>query len=259
MPYYDSHAHLDAPKFAGDVDETVKRAVNKGVARIITIGTGLESSRKVIELAEKQEEIYVSVGLDPHSASKFSGEMPEEFRKLTRHEKVTAVGETGLDYHYMHSPREIQKEVFKKQIQLAMNEGLPLIIHNRESDQDLLKILREEKPQDTVPVVLHSYSASMETAKKALDMGCFFSFSGMITFKKFDWLRDIARTIPMNRILAETDSPYLAPVPYRGKRNEPAFVIETFKMLQKIKKLPENEFLDVMYNNFLRVFRRVKG
>lgn len=215
----DSHAHLNDPAFADDIVEVVSRAEAEGVEAIINVGYDLTSSRRAIALAEKFPGLWAVVGLHPHDARFWTEDLRDSITELTRHPKVLAVGEVGLDYHYDHSPRDVQRTVFREQLALARQLKLPVVIHSREAAKDSLDILGE---YPDVPCLLHCYSGSLETARAYEEMGHYFSFGGPITFNNAHKLRDVVRGIPLERILLETDCPYLTPHPYRGKRNEPA-------------------------------------
>ena len=234
----DTHAHLDDPKFESDRDEAIKRAKDAGLENIITVGTWQKGHdlKPVIELAERYDFVYAVLGVHPHDAGDAGEDAFNEIKELSAHSKVIAIGETGLDYHYEHSPKNIQKTVFIKHIQLAREINLPLTIHSREAQDDTLDILKEEGVRD-IGGVLHCFSGSYEMAKKCLDMGLYLSFTGVVTFPKASNIHEIARKIPIEKLLVETDCPYLAPEPHRGKRNEPSFIVETAKKIAEVKGL----------------------
>ncbi|HEX6749761.1 MAG TPA: TatD family hydrolase [Longimicrobium sp.] len=221
MQLIDSHAHLADERILPDVDAVVERARAAGLAGVVTIATDAEDARTNLALTERFDCVWSTAGIHPHSASTSSEETLAAVRELIAHPRVVALGETGLDYHYDFSPRAAQRANFARHLEMARETGLPVIVHSRESDDDLRAILREAG-QGTVGV-LHSFSSGRELLDDALAMGWYASFSGMITFKKFDGL-DFVRMVPADRIMVETDTPYLAPVPHRGKTNEPAFV-----------------------------------
>ena len=210
----DSHAHLNDPRFASDVAEVVQRAQANGVKGIINVGYDLESSRQAVQLAEEFPSLYAVIGVHPHDAKTWTDEIEEELRKLSAHRKVVAIGETGLDYHYDNSPRDVQQEVFRKQLALAQELGLPAVIHSREAAQDTLEIIKEFPD---VRCVLHCYSGSWEMAKEYLKMGHYFSAAGPITFKNAHKLRGVIGQIPLSHMFLETDCPYLTPVPQDRK------------------------------------------
>ena len=234
----DTHAHLDDPKFESDRDEAIKRAKDAGLENIITVGTWQKGHdlKPVIELAERYDFVYAVLGVHPHDAGDAGEDAFNEIKELSAHSKVIAIGETGLDYHYEHSPKNIQKTVFIKHIQLAREINLPLTIHSREAQDDTLDILKEEGVRD-IGGVLHCFSGSYEMAKKCLDMGLYLSFTGVVTFPKASNIHEIARKIPIEKLLVETDCPYFAPEPHRGKRNEPSFIVETAKKIAEVKGL----------------------
>jgi TatD DNase family protein len=226
----DTHAHLDMEAFAGDRETVLQRARGAGVVAILTIGTDEASSREAVALAERSAglgegfpRLYATVGVHPHEAKGAKAETWEALQQLSRQPRVVAWGEVGLDYHYDHSPRDVQQAVFREQIRLARARGLPLVVHQREAEEDTLRILNEEGAE-AVGGVFHCYTADAAYARAVLDLGFFLSFAGVVTFKNADALREVARLAPLDRILVETDAPYLAPVPHRGKRNEPAYV-----------------------------------
>ena len=251
----DTHAHLDDPKFDNDRGDVIKRAIDAGIEYIITVGmwqkpphpcpspasgegnkeeTNRGGLEHVTELADKYDLIYTALGIHPHDAKDANDDAFDEIKKLSTHPKVIAIGETGLDYYYEHTPKDIQKAVFRKHIQIARELNLPLTIHTREAHNDTLEILVEEGVGD-IGGVLHCFSGSYEMAKKCLDMGLYLSFTGVVTFPKATNIHEIVKKIPIERMLVETDCPYLAPEPYRGKRNEPTFVVETAKRIAEIK------------------------
>lgn len=221
----DTHCHLDFERFDQDRDQVVARAAEAGVARIIVPSLNLANCPDVLELAETYPAVYAAVGVHPNSSSGWLDEWIETIRSFAKHEKVVAIGEIGLDYYWDHAPREIQHRALRAQLALAADLDLPVIIHNRESSADVIRLLSESALNGHPrPGVLHSFSASWKTASAALDMGFYLGFTGPVTFKKADALRQIAARAPLDRILVETDAPFLAPQPRRGKRNEPAYV-----------------------------------
>lgn len=230
----DSHAHLDDLRYDTDRDNVLQRAQTAGIEAIVTIGCDLATSQTAVSLAHAHPNIFATIGVHPHEAKEIGEGWYESFRSLAQHPKVVAYGEIGLDYHYDHSPREIQRQRFREQIHLARELALPLVIHTREAQEDTVMILREEGAVD-VGGVFHCFSGDMWLAKDALDLGFYLSFSGVLTFKNATMLRDIAKTVPLDRLMVETDCPYLAPVPYRGKRNEPAYVQYVAETLAEIR------------------------
>jgi len=209
----DTHAHLEMLE---DIPQVIERARDTGIERIVAVSSDLISSNKTVEIAEDFPMVFTAVGIHPHEASSFDEEVLSQIEDLCNEQKVVAIGETGLDYHYMHSPRDIQINSFRRHIELAKKLDLPLIIHVREAHDDVLKMLKEEAAWETMGVI-HSFTGDYETARKYIDEGFYISFSGILTFKNAEDIRQAARKIPIERILIETDSPYLAPIPFRGK------------------------------------------
>lgn len=254
----DSHAHLDDPRYDRDRDAMIGRARAAGVEALITIGCDLATSQAAISLAERYSFVYATVGVHPHEVRHIADEWYSELRRLAQHREVVAYGEIGLDYHYDHSPRDVQRARFREQIALARDLHLPIVIHTREAQEDTMTILREEKARE-VGGVFHCFSGDAWLAKDALDLGFYLSFSGVITFKNATMLRDIAKWVPMERILVETDCPYLSPVPYRGKRNEPAHVKFVAELITEIKSSEERvtveEVAQITSANARRLFK----
>ena len=224
----DSHCHLDEPRFADDCDAVVARAVAAGVTRMVTIGAsdGVQSNYAALAVAERYASVWATVGVHPHDARLVSSAVLDELARLARHPKVVAIGETGLDYYYDNSPRSAQQEAFRHFVGVARRLGLPLVIHLRDAYDDALVILRDERAAE-VGGVVHCFSGDRGVAAKFLDLGFDLSFSGIVTFKAADELRAVARLVPADRYMVETDAPFLAPVPHRGRRNEPAFLVHT--------------------------------
>ncbi|MEX5216568.1 MAG: TatD family hydrolase [Nitrospira sp.] len=220
---FDTHTHLDDTRYDGDRDLMIARAHEAGVDRMVTIGCDLATSQAAVALAGRYPSVYASVGVHPHEVKQIGDGWYDHLRRLAEHEKVVAYGEIGLDYHYNHSSPEDQRVRFREQVQLARELRLPIIIHTREAQQDTIRILQEERASDSGGV-FHCFSGDAWLAKDALDLGFYVSFSGILTFQNAGMLRDIAKTIPVDRLLIETDCPYLTPVPHRGKRNEPGYV-----------------------------------
>jgi TatD DNase family protein len=253
----DSHCHLDFPDFAGELDAVVGRARAAGIARIITISTRIKRHAEVLAIAERFPEVYCSVGTHPHHAHEELDVGIDELIERTRHPKVVAIGEAGLDYHYDHSPRAAQEQGFRNHIAAARITGLPLVIHSREADEDMARLLEVETAKGAFPAVLHCFTGTRELAQRAIALGLFISFTGILTFKKSDDLRAIAQGLPADHILVETDSPYLAPGRHRGKRNEPAFVAETARVLAETRSVSPDEIARQTTENFFRLFRKV--
>jgi TatD DNase family protein len=253
----DSHCHLDFPDFAGELDAVVARATAHGVGRIVTISTRVKRHGELIAIVERFPDVYCSVGTHPHHAQEEPDIGTGELVERTRHPKVVAIGEAGLDYHYLNSPRELQEKGFRTHIAAARETKLPLVIHSREADADVTQILTEETGKGAFPAVLHCFTGGRELAMAAIDLGLYISFTGILTFKNSQDLRDIAKDLPADRILLETDAPYLAPGPYRGKRNEPAFVVETAKVLAGVRGVTPDEIARQTTENFFRLFNKV--
>jgi TatD DNase family protein len=253
----DSHCHLDFPDFDGELDQIVARARAAGVGIIVTICTLVSRFPKVLALAERYDRMYCSIGIHPHEAGNEPPVTAAELVALARHPKVVGIGETGLDYFYEHSPRATQQRSFRAHIAAARETGLPLIVHTRDADQDTAAILHEEYAKGPFPGLIHCFSASQELAEKAVEIGLYVSVSGIITFKKAEALRDAIRGVPVDRLLVETDAPYLAPTPRRGRRNEPALVVHTAAKLAEIKGLTASELARRTTDNFARLFRKV--
>ncbi len=249
----DSHAHLDDARFAADREALIQRAWDAGVRRILTIGngTGPDDMGCGIPFAEAYDWIFTSVGVHPHDASKVEERHFEMMERLSKHPRVLAIGETGLDYHYDNSPRDVQREVFRRQLEIAVRRQLPVIVHTREADEDTEQILREAGVSRGV---LHCFTSSAGLARAALDLGFLISFSGIVTFPNARELAEIARAIPADRLLVETDCPYLAPVPHRGKRNEPAFVLETARFVAETRGITLDQLASETSENFTRLF-----
>jgi len=254
----DSHCHLDYFTEPGEQAQVVARAMAAGVGEMVTIGVTFEQSKQAIEIAEKFENVWACVGVHPNHAAEVTPIVePEALAALAKHRKVIGIGESGLDYFYDHAPKDFQQQNFRANIRAAQLSGLPLCIHARDADDDVAQILREERARGgAFPFLLHCFSSSLELAQAALEMGGYISFSGMITFPKGQNVRDVAAEIPLDRLLVETDSPYLAPVPQRGKRNEPAFTAHTAKYLSNLKGLSENSLADLTTSNFRTLFKK---
>jgi TatD DNase family protein len=252
----DHHCHLDAPDFAADVDVVVGRAKSAGVGLIVTISMLIGRLGDTLRIAEAYPDVFCSVGTHPHYAHTELDVPVEEFVRLAQHPKIVAIGEAGLDYFYDKSPREAQAEGFRKQIAAAQATGLPLVIHARDADQDVAAILEEEMAKKPFAAVLHCFTSGPELAARALRIGLYVSFSGILTFKRSDALRAIAKSVPLDRLLVETDAPYLAPGKFRGKRNEPAYVVETAKELARVRGVSEAEIARVTTENFFRLYAK---
>ncbi|MBE0597526.1 MAG: YchF/TatD family DNA exonuclease [Desulfuromonadales bacterium] len=250
----DTHAHLDNAQFRDDREAVIARALEQGVTRLLTVGTDLASSRLSIEIASAHPEVYAAVGIHPHDALTASEETLEQLRELiTSAPKVVAVGEIGLDFYRDRAPREAQREAFRRQIRLAREVDLPLIVHDRDAHQEVLQILREENAQE-IGGVLHCFSGDLEMARQCLELGFYLSFPGTITYPKNEELRQVVRGVPIDRLLVETDCPYLAPQPFRGRRNEPAYVRHTAEAIAAIKGLTIADVARITTVNSYRLF-----
>jgi len=256
MELIDSHAHIDAPQFAEDREAMLGRARVAGVSTLLAIGTGPgpEKLDAALPLAEAHDWIYTTVGIHPHEAREVTEAHLDELTRLAKHPKVIAWGEIGLDYFYDHSPRDVQERVFRDQMALAREARLPIIIHCRDAWADCLKLLEEVWRPAGLGGILHCFTSTLEDAIRGLDMGFLISFAGNSTYPKTQNLRDVAKALPLENILIETDSPYLAPQAYRGKRNEPAYVAEVARTLASVRDLPAEEFAASTAGNFRRFF-----
>ena len=251
----DSHAHIQGPEFAADVAQVIEQARAVGVERIIVVGGAgdLSSNDAALELAKSFSGLYATVGMHPHDAKEVSDKDLERLDELARSPQVVAIGETGLDFYYNHSPRQIQIELFCRFIHMARETGLPLVVHNREAQREVVELLRREGKGDLRGVV-HCFTGNYEAAREILDIGFYLSFTGIITFKNADSLRDVVRKLPLNRVLVETDSPYLAPVPHRGKRNEPAHVRFVAQTIAAVRGIRLEEVAEATSNNARNLF-----
>jgi TatD DNase family protein len=252
----DSHCHLDFPDFEADFDDILHRAGVSDVGLMLTISTHFSRADKVIALAEKSEKLLCSIGIHPHEAGSEPAVSADELATKAAHPKVVGIGETGLDYFYEHSPIEAQKRNFVTHIAAARQTQLPLIVHARDADADTADILEQEMAQGSFPGLIHCFTAGPDLARRALDLGFYISISGIATFKNAHDLRDVIATIPLERLLVETDAPYLAPAPHRGRRNEPSFVAHTAACLAEIKNVSLDEIADVTTRNFFTLFKK---
>jgi TatD DNase family protein len=253
----DSHCHLDFPDFADDLDGVVGRARAAGIGRLVTISTRVKKQPQLLAIAERFPDVFCSVGTHPHNAAEEDGITTADLVAQTRSPKVVALGEAGLDYFYDKSPRDAQERGFRAHIAAARETGLPLVIHTREADVDTARILEEETGKGAFPAVLHCYTGGPDLARRAIALGLFISFTGILTFKKSVELRAIAADLPADRIMVETDAPYLAPGQYRGKRNEPAYVVETAKVLAETRGVSFDDIARQTTDNFFRLFNKV--
>lgn len=253
----DSHCHLDFPDFAEERDQIIERAHEAGVKLMVTICTRVRKFEQIKEIAEAYDSVYCSVGTHPHQAGEETDVTTEELVEIAKHPKVVAIGEAGLDYFYDNASPEDQEKVLRTHIAAARETQLPLVIHSRDADVDMMRILEEEMKAGCFPALLHCFSSGKELAMKGLELGLYVSFSGILTFKRSTELREIAAELPMDRLLVETDAPYLAPQPWRGKRNEPAYVAHTNKVLAEALGVSEEEMAKATTQNFLRLFSKV--
>ena len=253
----DSHCHLDFPDFADELDGVVARARAAGIGRMVTISTRVRRHAEVLAIAERFADVFCSVGTHPHYAHEELDVSAADLVARTRNPKIVALGEAGLDYHYDNSPRDVQERGFRTHIAAARETGLPLVIHSREADADTARILEEETGRGPFPAVLHCFTGGPDLARRAIALGHFISFTGILTFKNSVALRAIAAELPADRILVETDAPYLAPGRYRGKRNEPAYLVETANVLAEARGVSFDEIARQTTANFFRLFAKV--
>ncbi|MGB7947062.1 MAG: TatD family hydrolase [Candidatus Binatia bacterium] len=252
----DSHAHIQGKEYSGEAEAVIQRAREAGVGQIIVVGGAgdMSSNTEAVALANASPDLYATVGMHPHDAKDVGGEELLELQKLLAHPKVIAVGETGLDYFYNHSPRDVQRRVFCQFIHMARETKLPIVVHERDAAEDALELLRNEGAGE-LRGVIHCFTGNYEAARGYLDLGFYLSFAGIVTFKNAESLRQVVRQVPSDRILIETDSPYLTPVPYRGKRNEPAYVRFVAETVAKIKGMPLDEVARMTTENTKALFR----
>ncbi len=253
----DSHCHLDYPEFS-DIAETNRRAREAGVDAMLTIATSIDKFPGVLAVAESQDNIWATVGVHPHSAGKGDMVTLDWLLGHAKHPKVVGFGETGLDYFYEHSPRDAQKQAFRTHIEAARQLQMPLIVHTRDAEEDTLEILTEEMEKGAFPGLIHCFSASPAFAKAALDLGLYISISGIITFKKAENVREAVLDVPLDKLLVETDAPYLAPIPHRGQPNEPAYTRHTAEKLAEVKGVSFEELAEATTNNFFKLFTKTE-
>ncbi len=251
MELIDTHVHLNDEQFEEDLPEVIQRARAAGITELINIGYDLDSSRRAIQQAGQYSGLKTTVGIHPHDASTATEAALEELAKLAAAESVVAIGETGLDYYYDNSPRDTQRYAFRRQLELAKELGLPVVIHSRDATQDTLEILKEFAP---LRGVMHCFSGSLETAEICIDMGLYIAFGGAVTFKNANRLRGVAAKVPLERIVLETDCPYLSPEPRRGRRNEPAYLVYTLAKLAELKQVSEAKAAEITTANARVVF-----
>jgi TatD DNase family protein len=253
----DSHCHLEFKELAADLPAVVSRARSAGVLLMVTISTRVRNFAQTLAIAEAYPEVYCSVGTHPHNAADETDVTAEELVELARHPKVVAIGEAGLDYHYQHSPRAVQEKSFRVHIEAARHTGLPLIVHSRAAEEDTARLIEQEMVKGNFNPLLHCYSSKRSLAERGLAQGAYISFSGILSFTNADEIRSVAQSAPLDRLLVETDSPYLAPVPHRGKTNEPAFVVHTLQKLAELREIPAEQIAAITNDNFLRLFTKV--
>jgi len=252
----DSHAHIQGKEYAGETEAILSRAREAGVEKIIVVGGAgdLSSNQTAVLLAERYENLYATVGMHPHDAKDVGEEALKKLQELTDRPKVIAVGETGLDFYYNHSPHNTQRNIFARFINMALETGLPVVVHERDAHKDVAQLLRSEGA-GKITGVIHCFTGDYQVARNYLDLGFYLSFTGIITFKNAQALREVVRQLPLERMFVETDSPYLAPVPHRGKRNEPAYVCFVAETIAKIKSLTLEEVARVTTENAKNLFR----
>jgi TatD DNase family protein len=254
----DSHCHLDFPELTSDESGVLARARTAGVAGMLTIGTRLDQFERVRAIAERHDNVWCSVGVHPHEAKEEGQRTPDRLIEATHHPKVVGIGETGLDFYYEHSPRDEQAESFRAHIAASRQTGLPLIVHTRNADAETGDILEEEHGKGAFPGLIHCFSSGRAVAERALALGLYISISGIVTFKAAEELRAIVRDVPLDRLLVETDAPYLAPIPKRGKTNEPAFVAHTAAKVAELKGVSLAELEAATTDNFFRLFTKAE-
>lgn len=255
----DSHCHLDFPDFDGELDGVMARAADAGIGHMVTICTRLSRFDAVLAIAEKFDNVFCTVGVHPHNAGDEPEVTPERLIELAEHPKVVGFGETGLDFHYDNSPRDVQERFFRAHIGAARETGLPVVVHTRDADADMTRILEDEHEKGAFPGLIHCFSSGPELAEKVLEIGFYLSFSGIVTFKKAKEIRAVAATAPLPRILVETDAPYLAPAPNRGKRNEPAYTALTAACVAGLRDMEAADFGRATTDNFFRLFTKAGG
>jgi len=252
----DSHCHLNFPQFKNKLDEIINRALDKGVSKMLTISTKLNDISKIEGISNSYSNVYNSVGIHPHECKNYKDLCLEDLLKYTKNPKCIGIGESGLDFFYENSSKELQIKLFKIHIEAARKSSLPLIVHTRAADNETIEILQNEMKKGIFSGLIHCFSTSRELAEKAIDLGFYISISGIITFNKSNELRNIVKELPLNRLLVETDAPYLAPEPFRGKCNEPSYVLETAKYIANLLNLSCEEFCNKTTENFYRLFSK---
>lgn len=255
----DSHCHLNFPQFKGNLDNIIKKAVESGVYRMLTISTKLSEINNIESISNLYSEVYNTIGIHPHECKKYNNLTSDDLMKYTYNPKCVGIGETGLDFYYKNSPKELQEKLFRLHIDVARNSSLPLIVHTRNADIETIKILKQEMKKGKFTGLLHCFSAGKELAEIAIDLGLYISLSGIITFNKSKELRKIVSNLPIDKLLVETDAPYLAPEPHRGKCNQPSYVIHTAKVLSKLKNVDFKTISKKTTENFYNLFKKVSN
>ena len=254
----DSHCHLDYPNLYNQLDAVVKRAEYNQVKYLLTICTTLESFEKIILIVKKYKNVYGTFGIHPHESKKYTNIDSKFILKLkNRYKKIIGIGETGLDYYYNNSDKKIQKKSFVEHLSAASQLNIPVIVHSRNAETDTYEIIKSEKKNSNLKVLIHSFTGSKDFAKKLIDINCYISLSGIITFKNSTELADTVSSIPIENLLVETDSPYLAPTPYRGKPNEPSYIVHTVEKLSQIKNVSKEYIMSNTTNNFKKLFKLI--
>ncbi len=256
-PIVDSHCHLDFDSLSADLPCVLERAGKAGVHLMVTIGTRVARFDQILAIAEAHDEVFCTVGTHPHNAAEEPNVTSKMLVELAQHPKVVGIGEAGLDYHYDNSPRAVQADSFRVHIAAARETGLPLVIHSRSAEEDTASILEDEMGKGGFRPLLHCFSSNAELAERGLAIGAYVSFSGILTFKAAEELRQAAANVPMDRLLVETDAPYLAPVPHRGQPNEPAYTVHTLKRLADVKRVSTQAMARATNDNFFRLFNKV--
>ncbi|TLP49170.1 TatD family deoxyribonuclease [Cohaesibacter sp. CAU 1516] len=254
----DSHCHLDFPDFKEELDDVIRRAELAGVGHMVTICTHIRKFDQIKAIAERYDNIFCSVGTHPHNADQEMDFSADDIAKLAEHPKCVAIGEAGLDYFYDNAPREAQAQGLRTHIKAAQMTGLPLVIHSRDADEDMIAILSEGMEEGPYKAILHCFSSGRELAMRAVEMGMYVSLSGILTFKRSQDIRDIVAEVPIDQLLVETDAPYLAPMPYRGKRNEPSYVAHTAEVLADVKGVSKDAIAQITTDNFFRLFSKAE-
>tara|TARA_B100000315_G_scaffold255196_1_gene297964 strand:+ start:2050 stop:2829 length:780 start_codon:yes stop_codon:yes gene_type:complete len=250
----DSHCHLNFPEFKDNLDKVVDRALKNGVYKMLTISTKLNEINDLIYISNLYSEVYYSVGVHPHECKNYKNLSVDDLLKYTKDPKCIGIGESGLDFYYENSPKELQSNLFKIHIEAARKSSLPIIVHTRNSDLEIIKILENEMKKGAFTGLIHCFSTSKDLAEKAIDLGLYISLSGIITFKKSNELRNIVKNLPLNKLLIETDSPYLSPEPYRGKCNEPSYVVHTANFLANLLNIDAEVIANKTTENFNKLF-----